>query len=138
MTGAGAANIGILRRSDRARQFARYLAVGVSNTVIAFVVYGALLGLGAWYVVAAPLAYAAGAVTGYVFNRRWTFGARDSSRARILYVAVQATGALSTSLLVTLLVALGVGKVGAYLAAVPPVTVSTFLANRVWTFADHD
>jgi putative flippase GtrA len=138
MTGAGAANIGILRRSDRARQFARYLAVGVSNTVIAFVVYGALLGLGAWYVVAAPLAYAAGAVTGYVFNRRWTFGARDSSRARILYVAVQATGALSTSLLVTLLVALGVGKVAAYLAAVPPVTVSTFLANRVWTFADHD
>jgi len=137
MIGAGAATIGILRHSDRTRQFARYLAVGVGNTALAFALYGTLLALGAWYVVAAPLAYAAGAVNGYVFNRRWTFGARDSSRARILYVAVQATGALSTSLLVTLLVALGVGKVGAYLAAVPPVTVCTFLANRFWTFADR-
>jgi putative flippase GtrA len=127
-----------LRRSDRARQCIRFLAVGVGNTVLSFIVYGALLALGAWYVAAAPLAFAAGAVNGYMFNRRWTFGARDSTRTRILYVAVQATGALSTSLLVPLFVAAGFGKVGAYLAAVPPVTVSMFVANRVWTFADRD
>ena len=128
----------ILRQSPRARQFARYLVVGVGNTVLAFIVYRVLLRLGAWYVVAAPLAYAAGAVNGYVLNRRWTFGARDSTRTRIRYVAVQAIGALSTSLLVPLLVAAGVGKVAAYLAAVPPITVCMFVTNRVWTFADRD
>ena len=29
----------------------------------------------------------------------------------------------------------GTGKVGAYLAAAPPVTIATFAANRRWTFA---
>jgi putative flippase GtrA len=77
-------------------------------------------------------------VHGYVFNRRWTFGARDSTRARVLYVVVQAAGAASTSLLVLLFVhAGGVGKVAAYLAAIPPVTVAMFVGNRLWTFADH-
>jgi putative flippase GtrA len=57
----------------------------------------------------------------------------------VLYVAVQATGAVSTSLLVLFFHrAAGAGKVGAYLAAIPPVTVFMFIANRVWTFADRD
>jgi putative flippase GtrA len=97
-----------------------------------------LLALGTPYVLAAPLAFAAGAVNGYVFNRRWTFVARDSTRARVLYVAVQAVGAVSTSLLVLLFVeASGTGKVWAYLAAIPPVTLCMFAANRLWTFPER-
>jgi putative flippase GtrA len=78
-------------------------------------------------------------VNGYVFNRRWTFGARDSTRARILYLLVAAAGAGTLDLLV-LLFARGAGlpKVEAFLAAVPIVTVSTFAANRIWTFSDRD
>jgi putative flippase GtrA len=119
------------------RQFARFLVVGVGNTVLSFVVYRVLLAVGTWYVLAAPLAFAAGAVNGYIFNRRWTFAARDSTRARVVYVAVQATGAVATTVLVPLLVAAGTGKVLAYLLAIPPVTVCMFFANRVWTFADR-
>jgi putative flippase GtrA len=119
------------------RQFARFLVVGVGNTVLSFVVYRVLLAVGTWYVLAAPLAFAAGAVNGYIFNRRWTFAARDSTRARVVYVAVQATGAVATTVLVPLLVAVGTGKVLAYLLAIPPVTVCMFFANRVWTFADR-
>jgi putative flippase GtrA len=126
-----------IRQSDHARQFVRFLVVGVGNTLLSFVVYRLLLALGTWYVLAAPLAFAAGAVNGYVFNRRWTFAARDSTRARIVYVVVAVTGAVATSLLVPLFVALGVGKVGAYLAAIPPVTVCMFAANRAWTFAER-
>jgi putative flippase GtrA len=129
----------MLRRDDPARQLARFLVVGVGNSVLSFVVYRLLLVLGAWYVIAAPLAFAAGAVNGYVFNRRWTFAARDSVRARVVYVVVQAAGALSTSLLVLLFVrAAGTGKVWAYLAAIPPVTLSMFAANRLWTFAERN
>jgi hypothetical protein len=52
---------------------------------------------------------------------------------------VQAIGALSTSLLVLFFVrAAGTGRVWAYLAAILPVTLSMFAANRVWTFADRD
>jgi putative flippase GtrA len=73
-----------------------------------------------------------------VFNRRWTFAARDTTRARVIYVAVQVAGAAATSLLVVLFVrGVGIDKVGAYLLAIPLVTISTFMANRVWTFADR-
>jgi putative flippase GtrA len=110
----------------------------VGNTVLSFIAYRLLLAVGTPYVIAAFLGFAVGAVNGYLFNRRWTFAARDSVRARALYVAVQAAGAVSTSLVVLLLVrGAGVGKVGAYLAAIPPVTLCMFIANRAWTFADR-
>ena len=83
------------------------------------------------------LAFGAGAVNGYIFNRRWTFAAHDSTQARLLYVGVALTGALSTSLLVPLFVAAGLDKVLAYLAAIPSVKVCMFVANHRWTFADR-
>jgi putative flippase GtrA len=127
-----------LRRSEHARQLARFLVVGVGNTLVSFVVYRVLLALGVWYVVAAPLAFAVGAVNGYIFNRRWTFAARDSTRARVLYVGIAVLGAAATTLLVPLFVEAGTGKVVAYLAAIPPVTLCMFAANRLWTFADRN
>jgi putative flippase GtrA len=131
--------LSLRERSHPAHQFVRFLLVGVANTLISFLVYWLLLALGTPYLVAAPLAFAAGAVNGYVFNRRWTFAARDSLRARVVYVAVQAAGAASTTLLVLLFVRVArVEQVAAYLAAIAPVTVSTFAANRLWTFADRD
>src|SRR4051812_15755789 len=100
-------------RDGGVRQFRRFLLVGVGNTVVSFVVYRLLLALGTPYVLAAALGFSVGAANGYFFNRRWTFRARDSARARALYVAVQATGAASTSLLVLLFVRVaGTGKVG--------------------------
>jgi putative flippase GtrA len=118
-------------------QFARFLVVGLSNTLLSFVAYRALLAVSTPYVPAAFLGFAVGALNGYVLNRRWTFGAADTTLARILYVAVQAVGAVSTSLLVLLFhESAGIGKVGAYVAAIPPITVCMFLANRAWTFAD--
>jgi putative flippase GtrA len=121
------------------RQFKRFLLVGLGNTLLSVAVYRLLLAVGTPYVLAAAVAFSAGAVNGYIFNRRWTFGARDSARARVLYVAVQGAGAGSTSLLVLLFVrAAGTDKVAAYLAAIPPVTVCMFVANRLWTFADRN
>jgi putative flippase GtrA len=126
-----------LRRDDPTPQLARFLVVGVGNTVLSFVAYRLLLALGAWYLIAAPVAFAVGAVNGFVFNQRWTFAARDSTRARVRYVGVAALGALSSSLLVLLFVrAAGTGRVWAYVAAIPPVTLGMFAANRLWTFSE--
>jgi putative flippase GtrA len=130
--------IPVLRRHAFGGQLARFLVVGVGNTAVSFVVYRLLLAVSTPYVLAAALGFAAGAANGYVFNRRWTFAARDSMRARVIYVAVQVAGAAATSGLVYLFVHVaGLGKVEAYLLALPPVTVSTFVANRLWTFADR-
>jgi putative flippase GtrA len=106
--------------------------------VLSFVVYRLLLSVGTWYLLAAPLAFAVGAVNGFVFNRRWTFKARDSTRARVLYVGVSALGALSSTLLVLFFVrVVETGRVWAYVAAIPPVTIGMFAANRLWTFSDR-
>lgn len=120
------------------REFVRFLIVGVANTLISLVVYRALLALGVWYVVSAPIAWGAGVVNGYIFNRRWTFRARDTRRSRVLYALFGAAGAGAASLLVFLFVrGVEIGRFEAYLAAAPLITVSTFLANRRWTFSDR-
>jgi putative flippase GtrA len=126
-------------RHHPSRQFVRYVLAGLVNTTLSFGVYRGLLEISTPYAVAAPLAFAVGSVSGYVLNRRWTFAASDSTRARLVYVVVQAAGAGTTSLLVFLFVhAGGVSRVWAYLAAIPPVTVGTFAANRWWTFSHRD
>ena len=119
------------------QQFVRFLVVGVGNTVLSFIAYRLLLTVDTPYAVAALLAFAVGALNGYIFNRSWTFAARDTTRARVLYVAFQAAGAGATSLLVILLVDAGIGHSLAYLASIPPVTIGLFLANRLWTFSDR-
>ena len=125
-------------RSPPGTQFVRFLVVGFGNTVLSFIAYRLLLAVGTPYAVAALLAFAVGAVNGYIFNRRWTFAARDTTRARGLYVGLQVLGAVATGLLVVVFVrGLGVPHGIAYLAAVPPVTVAMFVGNRLWTFRDR-
>lgn len=121
------------------RQFPRFLVVGVGNTVLSFSSYWLLIEAGMTYVIAAPISFAVGAVNGYVFNRRWTFAARDSTRARLLYVTIQVGAAAFTTLFVYFLVrVVGLGSIGAYVIAIPIATVCSFSANRLWTFADRD
>jgi len=106
--------------------------------VLSFVAYRLLLAAGTPYVVAAPIAFIVGAVNGYLFNLRWTFAGVDSTRARALYFAFAALGAATTSVLVLLFVrGADLGKVEAYIVAIPPVTVATFAANRAWTFSER-
>ena len=107
--------------------------------MLSFVAYRLLLAAGTPYVPAAALAFAVGAVNGYVLQPPLTFAAADTGRSRMLYVLVQGLGAASTSLLVLLFVrGADVGQVGAYLLAIPPVTVAMFAANRAWTFAERN
>lgn len=123
-------NVGLVQ------QFSRFALVGVSNTILSFVSYTILVTVGVSYWAAGAIAFAFGAANGYLLNRRWTFVAPDSSKARLRYVAVQAAGLAATVGLLWLLVSqAGVDRIVAYAMTIPAVTVATFLANRGWTFA---
>ena len=125
-------------RNSLGRQFAKFLLVGVSNTVVSFAVYDVLLALTAPYTAAGALAFAAGAVNGYLLNRGWTFHAHDTTRARMRYVAVQTGGLALTTGLLSLLVHVGqLGEVAGYAAALPLVTTATFAASRFWVFTTN-
>jgi putative flippase GtrA len=115
-------------------QLARFLVVGLSNTTLSFLVYTALV-TAVPYWMAGALAFAAGAVNGYVLNRRWTFRAPDSTASKVRYLMVQLGGLGATTCLLWLLVSAdGVHRIWAYASTIPVVTVATFAANRVWTF----
>jgi putative flippase GtrA len=119
-----------------AGQFGRFALVGGTNAGISLCVDAALLSTGLASSLAAPAAFAAGALNGYVLNRRWTFAAADSLRARLSYILVQIGGLASTVGLVSAIDRLAKpGHFTAYIAAAPPVTLAMFFANRSWTFA---
>lgn len=105
-------------------QFARFLAVGIVNTLLSLVVFSALSSVSPT-AVAGAFAFTAGAVSGYLLNASWTFAARGSWRR---YLAVQLAGLGATSAVA------GIGGTLGYLAALPLVTLSTFTASRRWAF----
>jgi putative flippase GtrA len=116
-------------------QFARFLTVGASNTIVSYVAYTALLWLSVVYWLSGALAFVVGAVNGYIFNRRWTFAAIDDLPTRFRYGGVQCAAVVATSGLLWLVVdLLSIGRLVAYVVAAPVVTAAMFLANRLWVF----
>ena len=121
-------------RSTIVLEACKFAVVGVSNTLLSLAVYSVLVSVGEWYPLAAALAFVAGAVNGYAWNRRWTFR-RGSRRAPLRYFAVQLAGLGLTEALLWLLVSVGgVEKIAGYVLTAAIVTCLTFLANRSWAF----
>ncbi|MGC9974609.1 MAG: GtrA family protein [Gaiellaceae bacterium] len=117
-------------------QFGRFVLVGLTNTTISVAVFDLLVHARFPYALSGALAFLAGAVNGYVWNRRWTFGVPDCTRARAAYLCVQILGLGATSLLTSILGRVhSLGATTVYLLTVPPVTLAMFVANRNWTFA---
>jgi putative flippase GtrA len=118
-------------------QLVRFSAVGVANTLVTLASYALLLHARVPIAVAGGASYALGGVNGFALNRRFTFAHRGRlTRAALRYGAVAAVGAVLDAVLLHLLVRdASVPRALGELAAVPPVTVATFLACRAWAFA---
>jgi len=118
------------------RQFLKYGVVGAANTLISVLII--LLGdvLGLWHIAAYAVAYAVGAVNGYLLNRSWTFNAGSSRRIAVRYFLVQGVALAGSTALVYLLVdVVGLNNVLGQLIAIAVAVAAGFLANRLWTFA---
>ena len=116
-------------------QLCRFAVVGVANTVLSYLLYTALVAARVPYPVAGAAGFSAGAVNGYILNRRWTFASPDSRRARARYLVVQLSGLGATTALLWLVVTVGTSRLAAYAVTIPIVTLATFSANRSWAFA---
>lgn len=125
------------RPRDPLVQFLKFAMVGVSNTLITFVVYTILVKVfGVWYIGASAIGFAVGAVNGFLLNRRWTFqGHVGDAFTPLRWFVVQGLGLLLNLLLVYLLVSdAGLDKLLGQACATVVVVVLTFFANRAWTF----
>jgi putative flippase GtrA len=121
-------------------QFVKFGIVGVSNTVLAFAIYTVLLKVfGVWYLAASAIGFVAGAVNGFLLNRRWTFsGHVGDSLTPVRWGVVQGCGlALNEGLLYLFVDGAKIEKLLGQACATAIVTVLTFFVNRAWTFRMH-
>jgi putative flippase GtrA len=121
-------------------QFVKFGIVGVSNTLLTFIVYTVLLKVfGVWYIAASAIGFIVGATNGFLLNRRWTFaGHAGDALTPVRWAIVQGCGlALNLGLLFLFVHEAGLGELIAQAFATVGVTVTTFFANRAWTFRMH-
>ena len=121
-------------------QFMKFGIVGISNTLLTFAVYTLLLKVfGVWYLAASAIGFAAGAVNGFLLNRRWTFrGHVGDALTPVRWTIVQVCGlGINEGLLYVFVHDAGIDKLLAQALATGVVTITTFTANRAWTFRTH-
>lgn len=118
--------------SAEVTRLARFCAVGVVNTLLTLAAFAALTRLGAPAPLASALAFAAGAVNGYVLNGRWTFrGSAGGPSTLMRYVAVQALGAALSAVGIALVSSdLAVRHLAAEALVIPFVTITTYALSR--------
>lgn len=54
-------------------QFIKFSAVGITNTLVDFVVYWLLTHVGLNYMISQVISYSAGILNSYIWNSKWTF-----------------------------------------------------------------
>jgi putative flippase GtrA len=121
-------------------QFVKFGIVGVSNTLLTFAIYTLLLKVfGVWYLAASAIGFALGATNGFLLNRRWTFREHiGDALTPVRWAVVQTCGlGVNEGLLYVFVHDAAIDKLLAQAFATTVVTVTTFFANRAWTFRVH-
>jgi len=115
----------------------RFGLVGVSNTAVDFAVFFLLTAAGAKAAVAQAVAYGAGVINSYIWNRRWTFQMRQKANIGELFRFLVVNGLSLGVSLVVLLVAepfepLWFAKGAATMAGM----AVNFIGSRCWVFVE--
>lgn len=85
------------------KHISRFSLVGVSNTIIDFLMFTILHGVfGVNYIVSQVLGYSFGVINSFLFNKKWTFNDNNSSK-RTVYELIQFVIVNLISLVVTVI-----------------------------------
>ena len=128
-----------IRKPANWLELVRFAVVGASGYVVNLAVFASLVhGVDVHYRYAATCAFLVAVANNFLWNRRWTFRARDGhagfQAARFLTVSVIA---FAFNLLVLELLVAGAGapEVPAQALAIIAATPLSFLGNKLWSFA---
>jgi putative flippase GtrA len=119
-------------------QLVRFAAVGASGYVVNLAVFTVAVHVaGIDYRVAAVLAFLVSVANNFLWNRRWTFDAREGhagfQAARFLTVSVVAF-LFSYAVLLALVEGVGLPEVLAQALAIVTATPLSFLGQKLWSF----
>jgi putative flippase GtrA len=114
----------------------RFIVVGLSNTVISYLVFIGLHRLLETAFLAQALAYAAGICWSYAWNSRWTFGQAAYSRAQFVrFVVTQLSLLAASSVLIGIAVdALRLHATASWVVVMALVTIVNYLVTKHWVF----
>jgi putative flippase GtrA len=123
--------------AESAMQYAKFLVVGLANTLLSFVIYAVLVRLGLYYVAAWVIAFLVGALQGYLVNRYWTFSLPGFSLATLIrYLTVQLLVlGISTGFLIAAVEDVRANKLVAQAVLLPFVSLLNFVLIRTWALA---
>lgn len=127
-----------LRRPRNWFELVRFATVGASGYVVNLAVFAALVHAATVdYRVAATGAFLVALTNNFVWNRSWTFRARDGhagfQAVRFLVVSLLAFGA-NLAVLYLLVAVVDVPEVPAQALAIVAATPLNFLGNKLWSF----
>ena len=118
------------------KEFIKFGIVGVSNTIITFIVYNILLKLGVYYLAANIIGYICGMINGFIWSKNWVFKVdRESKMYFIKFALVNLLSlAVSTYLLMVLVNSFSINRTIAQLITTCITVLINYLLNKVWTF----
>ncbi|MFY9489136.1 MAG: GtrA family protein [Solirubrobacterales bacterium] len=121
-------------------QLIKFGAVGASGYVVNLIAYElARGGLELHYLIAAVVAFVFAVTNNFLWNRYWTFKARDGhagfQAARFFVVSLVALG--FNLLVLAALVDLGIGEFPAQAIAIVCATPLNFIGNKMWSFSER-
>jgi putative flippase GtrA len=127
-----------LRRPHNWFELVRFSAVGASGYVVNLATFAVCVHvLGVHYLAAATIAFLIAVTNNFVFNRHWTFRARDGhagfQAARFFLVSTLSFG-FNFVILELLVAGLNSPKVLAQAIAIVAATPISFLGNKLWSF----
>ncbi len=127
-----------MRRPANWLQLVRFGLVGGVGFVVNLAVYTLFVhGVGVEYRVASVAAWIVAVANNFVWNRHWTFDAREgvAHHQAMRFLLVSAITEVISLLLLTVLVESGgLSKVPAQAIAVAAATPLSFLGNKLWSF----
>ena len=130
-----------LRKPDNWVQLIKFGAVGFSGYVVNLVVFALMVeGVGINYRPAAVIAFCVAVTNNFIWNRSWTFKARDGhagfQAARFFVVSLIALG-FNLLVLELLVSALDMAEIPAQAIAILVATPLNFIGNKLWSFRDR-
>lgn len=127
---------------DKIKQFIKFGLVGVSNTLISYVVYIVLVYLGMHYIIANIIGFTVSVFNAYYWNNRFVFKAKEGERRiwwKILgktFMSYAGTGViLSNILLVVCIDLIGISEVIAPIIILLITIPLNYIMNKYWAFA---
>lgn len=132
------------KRWDSFIQFIKFGIVGISNTVISYVVYLVAVKCGAYYLLASVLGFVISVINAFYWNNKYVFEKKENETRSILksfcktFVAYAGTGLILNNILLIIQVDfLKWSKVIAPLINLLITIPLNFILNKLWAFREN-